>query len=266
MFQGATKRTIAMTRTNPTKYTKAQAGNIGLLVRPNHLNVGPAVPRCGINLMPSSLITPSRIVYISSNDEMRTFLPCKEEDKAEIGSAVDACADTVRQTSFKVDRKSQFMRWSCLQGSQTRFQPENVADAVVKNDYTMLEALSSGGAISRGRRETQSRSCKQKHELLCLHYLYDCRCGCLPGRPAARILPLHFYVQTCSFPFGLPETPDCRCQIAGAPTDALVSIIIISWRPPRQTNIMPSSKLHRERGNLRKRTEKGKRREKTKKT
>jgi hypothetical protein len=83
MFQGATKRTIAMTRTNPTRYTKPQAGAIGLLVRPDQLNVGPAVPRCGINLMPSSLITPSRMVYISSNDEMRTDLPCKEEDKAE---------------------------------------------------------------------------------------------------------------------------------------------------------------------------------------
>ena len=165
VFQGATKRTIAMTRTNPTKYTKPQATG-PILVRPDQLNVGPAVPRCGINLMPSSLITLSRIVYISSNDEMRTDLPCKEEDKAEIGSAVDACADTVRQTSFKVDRKSQFMRWSCLQDPQNRFQPENVADAVVKNEYIMLEALSSGGAISRGRHETQ-----QKHELLCLHYL-----------------------------------------------------------------------------------------------
>jgi hypothetical protein len=127
------------------------------------------------------------------------------------------------------------MKWGCLQGSQARFQPENVADAVIKNDYSMLEALSSGGAISRGRRETQSRSCKQKHELMCLHYLYDYRCCCLPGRPAARILPLHFYVQTCSFPFGLPGPADPRLQ-ERLRMALVISTIIVSWRPPRQTN------------------------------
>jgi hypothetical protein len=131
-----TERTMTITKMKPTTNTNEHADTAGVEVWSLHLKLtqfGFPEQRLGMTLSPSSLMNESRIVYTSTNKNIRTDLHCRKDDECE-GDMRKTVEGTVTHTSLKVDSKSQAMHMQqfAIKVSHNTIQRQNAANLDAK--------------------------------------------------------------------------------------------------------------------------------------